>query len=354
MSIHLGSYARRLPIEHDAFLAQYGVGDVTASYVFLPQFQDPLFWGDPNAELGFDELGTHWELLDLVKLRNRFASSGLKLIGMQMALPRRCLDRIVLGEVGRDEQIEQIILTIRNMGRAGLTVFGYAWSVNAPGQIDTSWRTSQTSPGRGGARVTSFDSSQIPAAYYSRGRRIMREDLFKHYEYFLERVLPAAEEAGVRLAIHPDDPPVASLGGADRLFFDHQSYREALALSSSRFHGVTLCFGNFGVMVEDPLVAIDQLGTADRIVLCHLQGTIGKIPTYSECFLDESDRDWLEILRALHKVGFDGAVFPAHHPETVFDTGPHRNNAIAYTSGYVKAMLQVVEGRRGADSLRLH
>ena len=89
-------------------------------------------------------------------------------------------------------------------------------------------------------------------------------------------------------------------------------------------------------------------------MLCHLQGTIGKIPTYSECFLDESDRDWLEILRALHKVGFDGAVFPAHHPETVFDTGPHRNNAIAYTSGYVKAMLQVVEGRRGADSLRLH
>jgi mannonate dehydratase len=343
MAIRLGSWGRRGDLAHDTFLRQHGVEDVLGSYIFHPSFRDTAVWGDQSGVLGFDELSSHWELLDLIQLRNRFDAAGLRLVGLEQAVPRHCLERIQFGLAGRDEQINQLIMTIRNMGRAGLNSLAYSWSINPPGVVNTSWRTSEAMPGRGGARVTSFNLAEISSDYLSRGVRVNRDELFKNYEYFLERVLPAAEEAGIRLAIHPDDPPVESLGGADRLFYDAESHRKALALSSSRFHGIVMCFGNWGVMPGDLLANIHEFGKDDRIVYCHLQGVVGHVPKYHESFLDESDLDWFQILGALRDVGFDGGVFPAHFPDTVFDSAPRQDNGVAYTCGYTRAVIQAVE-----------
>ena len=127
-------------------------------------------------------------------------------------VPVSFYDKAMLGLPGRDEQIAHMQSTIRNMGRAGIPILGYHWMPNGV------WRTQEPATLRGGARGTRFDLAEHDPDELTHGREFTSDEMWANYEYYLERILPVAEESNVKLALHPDDPPVETLGGVARIF----------------------------------------------------------------------------------------------------------------------------------------
>lgn len=167
--------------------------------------------------------GEHrWEYDDLARLRETIEGYGLKLEALENTPVRYYVDAMLAGP-GRDRQIEHYQATIRNVGKAGIPLLGYHWMPNSV------WRT-QDSPrvlGRGNARVTVFDMNLAKPrnSQLSHGRVYSADEMWANYEYFIKAVIPVAEEAGVKLALHPDDPPVPSLGGVARIFNSFDGFK---------------------------------------------------------------------------------------------------------------------------------
>ena len=177
-------------------------------------------------QLDSDE-GEFYDFRKMVLARQMCEERGLRLYAIEN-VHREWLKDAQLGGPRRDEQIENFIKTVRNMGRAGIPVLGYNWLPNGV------WRTSRTRPGRGQAQVTAFDHDLVKDAPPTEDREYTDEDMWANYEYFIKAVAPAAEEAGVRIALHPDDPPVPSLGGVARIFRNHEAFRRMLRIAPNK------------------------------------------------------------------------------------------------------------------------
>jgi mannonate dehydratase len=338
MSVRLGAFAT-LDEEFPRFLAQYGVEDVILGPAHLPLA--PANSGDRNlASLSF---------LGLVQFRKRCEEVGLRLralVGAGQKTPAFAMDRIWLGQPGRDEQIENIAANIRIMGKAGIPYLTYHWNVNPPGMYPASWRTSYKRPGRGGAMVSRFDGEVADTLPMSRKRQYSEDEMWANYAYFIKAIIPVCEEAGVKLALHPNDPPVESLGGIPWLFHDDAGFQRAMDIADSPNSGITFCLGNWTAMGTDILASIRRFGPQGRILFGHAQGVKGSVPTFDECFLDEADCDFLAIIRALNEVGFDCFLAPSHLPHTDGDNA-QQYEATAYALGYLRGLIQIAERASG-------
>jgi mannonate dehydratase len=259
--------------------------------------------------------------------------------------PLYFLDKVMLGLPGRDQLIENYQQTIRNMGEAGIPVLGYGWMPNWV------WRT-PNELGRGGVRVTAFDMKKIDSAPLVaglrkldvlEGRTIDHEQMWANYAYFIKAVLPVAEEAGVKLAIHPDDPPVPELGGIARLFYNFEGFRRAMEdIGPSPHHGIDFCMGCFSEMGDGVYDAIRYFGERGRIFYVHLRDVQGCVPTFQECFLGEGNLDIVKVVRTLKEVGFDGFIIDDHVPHMIDDTEwNHRGHA--HATGYILGMVEAVQ-----------
>ncbi len=249
----------------------------------------------------------------------------------------------MLGLPGRDEQIEQYQATIRNIGRAGIPLLGYHWM---PNQV---WRTSITTPGRGGALVSSFDMQLVEAGHpLSWGQRrhplqtespITAGDMWEHYRYFLRAVLPVAEEAGVKLALHADDPPMPELGGIARIFSSFAGFQQAMAEFDSPYHGIDFCVGTWSEMAEtDVLQALRYFGERNKVFYVHLRDVQSTVPKFQECFLGEGNLVISRVLRMLRDVGFCGFLIDDHVPRLMEDSEwSHRGHA--HATGYLQGIL---------------
>jgi mannonate dehydratase len=323
------------------FLAQHGVEDVILSGKGADGVRR-----FPQAEGATP--GRHWGWMELVHLRTRVEDAGLRLIAIENPVPPWCYDRIMLGQPGRDIQIENLAATIRNMARAGIMMFGYHWMVNPPGVTRASWRTSSTVPARGGARATSYDDEIGRLAPLSRERVYTPEEMWEHYAYFVKAIVPVLEETGVRMALHPDDPPLESLGGIPRLFTGPEGYKRGLALAdNSPMSGINLCLGNWTAMGTDIIADIQHFGGRGQIFYGHLQGVQGTVPSFRESFLDDADCDFPAVFEALQAVGFDGPLAPGHFPHTVGDTVLQQQQ-LAFAIGYTRGILHALD--RGTRS----
>lgn len=289
------------------------------------------------------EKNGYWELDELIAIREKCESYGLRLEALEN-VPRHFYLRAMLGLSGRDEDIEKYQTTIRNMGQAGIPVLGYNWMPNGV------WRTPHAE-GRGGARVTAFDMAQVEAAPLVagikevdllEGRTIDHETMWENYRYFITAVLPVAEEAGVKLALHPDDPPVRELGGIARLFYDTEGFKRALEeIGPSPNHGLDLCLGCFSEMGLDVLDVIRYFGTRDKIIYIHLRDVQGCVPAFQECFLGEGNFDPVAVVRTLHEVGFTGFILDDHVPHMIDDSDwNHRGHA--HGTGYIMGLVDTV------------
>jgi len=283
----------------------------------------------------------HWEFPDLLHLRMRVESEGLRLAAIEN-MPRGWYDRAVRGLEGRDEQIENWCRTLRNMGKAGIPILGYDWSMVGV------WRTSHF-PGRGGALVSGFDYDLVKDVPLGATRfrdtlppmRLSEEQMWDNFTYFLERVIPAAEEARVKMALHPDDPPVSPLAGTTRIFTSVEAFKRMITTVDSDYNGIEFCQGTFAEMGANIPEAIRYFGRRKRIVYVHFRNVKGAVPRFRECFIDEGDTDMLEVIKAYKEVGFNGPMIDDHVPRMTDDT-PWGHRGRAYAVGYMKALMQTV------------
>ena len=284
-----------------------------------------------------------WEVADLLWLRKRCEDHGLRLEAIENT-PVSFYDKAMLGLPGRDEQIENYQATIRNLGQAGIPLLGYDWMPNGV------WRTSNTTLGRGGALVTSFDLSLAadhPLVYgvkehpLAEGRTFTEEEMWQNYTYFMNAVIPVAEEAGVKLALHPDDPPVPMLGGVARIFYHFDGFKRAMEIAPSPNSGLDFCMGCWSEMGPNVIDAIRYFGERGKIFYVHFRDVQGTVPVFQECFLGEGNVDVVAAIRALKEVNFTGFIIDDHVPHMVDDTAwGHRGRA--HATGYIQALLEAV------------
>jgi len=277
-----------------------------------------------------------WEHDDLARLRERVDSFGLRIEAIQNT-PSAFIDPIRLGLPDRDRAIEDYQQTVHNLGRADILVLTHNWR---PNQL---YRTG-TRPGRGGAEVTVFDLDHARDLPLSHGRAYGADELWENYERFLKAVVPVAEEAGVRLALHPDDPPGPAIGGVARIFSSFEGFDRASRLVDSPAWGLLFCTGCWSEMggTDYVLRGIRHFGRRGQIVYVHFRDVQGVGDRFSECFIGEGQLDITAVLRALKEVKFDGPLIDDHTPHMVGDTGWSPRGR-AYQTGYIQGMLRALD-----------
>jgi mannonate dehydratase len=327
-----------------AFARQIGCAGVTVNKPDLDSPAWTAFLGKQfTAAAGPRPPTLRWSALDLAQLRTAVEAHGLVLECIE-GVPKNLLDKAMLGLPGAEEQIANFQATIRAMGQAGVTVLGYNWIP------DGVWRTAKAAHGRGGALVTAYD--------HAVGQRIAtgmlppRDEaaMWANWERFITAVLPVAEEAGVRLSLHPDDPPVPSLDGVARIFRSEEGFARAMSFADSPMHGIAFCTGTFAEAGAAPMMrALRRFARAGRVHYVHLRSVHGVLPSFQEAFIDEGTVDPVAVLRELLDAGFDGFVIDDHVPHVVDDTvWGHRGRA--YATGYIAGVLRALRGREGAPS----
>ncbi|TNC51664.1 TIM barrel protein [Rubellimicrobium rubrum] len=327
------------------FAAQLGVEGI--------QMNNPILPGEHR-----------WEQADVRRLVERVEAHGLRFEAIEN-VPTHFYHRAMLGLPGRDEQIENYRATIRAVARAGVPILGYHFMPNSV------WTTSREPLGRGGALVRRFDLAVVEAAGSDPGRLrpflptrlgtqasmplrspeeppLGPEEMWANYEYFIRAVLPVAEEEGISLALHPDDPPVPMLGGVARIFDGPDGLRRAHALAQgSPAWALDLCLGSLS---ESPgghravIDAIREFGPRGAIAYVHFRDVKGTVPCFDECFIGEGNFDPAEAMELLWTSGFDGFIIDDHVPLMDDDTAwCHRGRAHAV--GYLQGMIRMLQLR---------
>lgn len=290
-----------------------------------------------------------WEFMPLLQLRKRIEDAGLQISIIDSTPP---IDKVKLGLPGRDKQIDNFCTTLENMGAAGIRRITF----NFTPLLTT--RTSRTTRTRGGAQVTSFDMDLVTRAPLTEYGVVTEEKMWDNWTYFIKKVIPVAEEADVRLAIHPDDPPVPSLRGIARPFTSFEGFKRLIETVDSEYNGISFCIGCWSEMGEDVPKAIRYFGKRGRINFVHFRDVKGTATKFAETFHDDGQTDMLVALRALKEVDYDGPVRPDHQPRTegveaLPEYSGYRLLGKFYGIAYLKGMMEAVYGKPPSSPLLL-
>ncbi|WP_255494114.1 mannonate dehydratase [Halarchaeum sp. CBA1220] len=285
------------------------------------------FWGEEEW----------WTYESLLAARERFADHGLSLDVVEDRPP---MEKTVLGLDGRDEEIETVKTLIRNMGRLDIPVYCWVWTENPVGVV----RTSDSLPVRGDSLTTAYDHALLEKADDHPAAGITEDELWENLQYFLDEVVPVAEDAGVKMALHPDDPPVDELRGVPRIVNSVENYERILEMHESPNHGVTFCQGNFSAMGADVPETIRTLG--EKIHFVHFRDVEGHAEAFNETWHDEGQTDMRAAMDAYLDAGFDGPIRPDHVPR-MLDEEDRSEAQSGYTDmgrlfaiGYIRGLLE--------------
>ena len=290
-----------------------------------------------------------WDFAPLAHYRDQVAEAGLTLDVIEDNPP---MEALRLGRPGREEELEAVCTLIRNMGALGIRVWCYHW-MPVLGWL----RTSLSAGARGGATVSGWDSSRLANWPLTSAGAVDSETLWSNLEWFLARVLPVAEEAGVVLAMHPDDPPISPIRGIARIMSSVESFERLLELSSSSANALTFCQGNFTLMTDDVPSLIRLFGP--RIAFVHFRDVRGTPERFVETFHDDGQTDMFACMRAYRDINFGGVMRVDHVPTLEGDTASvagyshqGRLHAIGYMAGLRDAVrAEAMSASRDEDAV---
>jgi mannonate dehydratase len=271
----------------------------------------------------------------LAAIRAELDAAGLIFAGVE-SHPAPA-EKIKLGIEGRDEEIENYLVMIRALANAGVPLLCYNWMAGI------GWyRTRVDVAERGGALVSEFDYAEAARAGLTEWGEVPQERLWENLRYFLRAVMPAAEKAGIRMAIHPDDPPVARLRGIARILTSADAIRRVFEMHPSRANGVTFCQANFALMGEDIEALAREWCAADKLFFVHLRDVEGTRERFRETFHDNGPRNLAAMLKLYHEAGFDGPIRPDHAPTMQGERNDKPGYAVTgkvFAIGYMKGAL---------------
>ncbi len=269
----------------------------------------------------------------LREVRRRFESAGIRLFNFRVEELHNCVP-IVLGTPERDRYIEMFKMHLRNCGAAGIHYITYAHNANIT--IPAYYQTG-TAYTRGDVPTREFDAEAGARLPLSHGRVYTAGELWETFTHFVREVMPVAEESGVRIGLHPDDPPLPTLGGVARLFINVEAYRKALRIAKSRNLGLCLCVGTWAeggaATGATPVEMIREFGPQDRLFKVHFRNVDRPLPKFKETLIEDGYLDMYAVMKTLRESGFNGSIVPDHSPGGLWQ----------YTLGYLKALRDRVD-----------
>jgi mannonate dehydratase len=354
MKLGLGLYRHQLDAEHYRFARQCGC---THLVVHLVDYFRSSRSNKPGDQPVGDDTGWGlagdptklWTYEELAALKEKINAAGLEWEAIENFDPAHWHD-VLLDGPRKNQQLENLKAIIRNVGRAGIPIFGYNFSIaGVAGRVKGHFaRGDAEAVGmdepfdkpmpRGMAWNMIYDSSAptgtVPSA--------TPEQLWQRLKDFLDALVPVAEEAGVTLAAHPDDPPMPTIRGQPRLVYQPRLYQKLIDLKPSPRNALEFCLGSLAEMTEgDIYETVDTYSRQGKLAYVHFRNVRGKVPSYRETFIDEGDVDMLRVLRILKKNRYDGVLIPDHAPQMSCAAPWHAG--MAYALGYMRAALQTVE-----------
>lgn len=284
---------------------------------------------------------------DVVDMRRRFERYELELTGI--GLGGDCIKNQLLGLPDRDTEIENVCRTIRSIGEA------YADGAPSPvviiDQRTTYWARGGTwwhpgyerlPVGRGGVRLTTFDAQRIQGELDDApAGQVSNAEVWSRITYLYQRIVPVAERARVRLATHPDDPPMAFYRGVHQALYSFEGLQRLTECVPSAYNGLLLCLGCMQEAGENVPDVIRYFGQGNKIFYVHFRNVVGTVPEYREVFPDEGDGDMVANLRALQDVGYQGYIVPDHHLGLIGDSD-WAHCSRAWQVGYLRGLLQAL------------
>lgn len=296
--------------------------------------------GDPNKIWSYEELAS---------IKKEINDHGLELEAIENFDPAHWHD-ILLDGPKKEIQIANLKELIRNVGKAGIPVFGYNFSLAGVSArtIAPYARGEAVSVGMEGGDDTPIPNGMVWNMIYDENApegtlpKINHEVLWNRLQYFLDELIPVAAEAGVKLAAHPDDPPMPYIRDTPRLVYQPDMYQKLIDLKPSPANNLEFCLGSISEMTEGNVYeATDLYSKQNKIAYIHFRNVVGKVPKYKEVFVDEGDIDMFRILKILKKNNFDGVLIPDHTPQMTCDAPWYAG--MAYAMGYMKAAISFLD-----------
>ncbi len=272
----------------------------------------------------------------LATMKDEFAKVGVTVAGVEShPVPA---ERIKLGVEGRDEEIENYIHAIRALSNVGIDVLCYNFMAGL------GWyRTKTDAKGRGGALITVFDNKDAVKEGLTKWGEISEEKMWDNITYFLKAVIPEAQKRGIKMALHPDDPPLSPLRGIGRIVTSAKNYRRIMDIVPSPVNGVTFCQANFVAMGEDVEALAKEWLKQKKIFFIHFRDIRGNREYIEETFHDEGVTDMARMLEVYHQGGFDGPLRPDHAPTLYGEANDRPGYALEgkiFAIGYFKGIMQ--------------
>ena len=354
MRLGLGLYRHMLTREHFRFARQAGATAIVAHLV--DYFRGGVHGSTDNQPTGTDrgwgragDPDRLWTLEELVELRRAVNDEGLELEAIENFDPAHWHDVLLEGP-RRREQIENLKTIVRRLGEAGIPVMGYNFSLaGVAGRVSGPFaRGGALSVGMDGPLDTPMPNGMVWNMVYDEAAPpgivapVAAEDLWRRLGAFLDELVPVAEEAGVRLAAHPDDPPTPTLRGQPRLVYQPDLYQRLLDRRPSRANALEFCIGSIAEMAGgDVYEAVDRYSRQQALAYVHFRNITGKAPYYRETFADDGDVDMVRVLGILRRNAFTGVIIPDHTPQMTCAAPWHAG--MAWALGYMRGALQALD-----------
>ncbi len=285
----------------------------------------------------------YWDIDDLCRLRETVEEHGLRIESMEN-VPARMMHHIKIGDSEREAQLDDYCRTIENLGRAEIPILGYEF------MLLPVIRSSFDAPTRGGARTSCLDPDALDGDDLFDVPPACSEEVWERYEHFVRRVVPVAESAGVKLAMHPDDPPLSELGGTGRILNSVVAIERALGIVDSSCHGMNFCVGTLAESDVDQMYrALASLTRAGKVLCVHFRNVRHDGASFTEVFVDDGDVDVVRTMQILVHNGFRGFILDDHVPQMVGDSG-WRHRGRAFSTGYIKGLMDAIASTQvGSD-----